>query len=55
VDVEPAPGIYGGERSLAAYLAFHGVEHLDEIGRDLHLTLLEEDDDRQLPAERRAA
>jgi hypothetical protein len=55
VTLELSPGIYGGEKGLAAWLSFHGVLSVDEIGRDLQLTLLEEDDDRDLPAEPRAA
>jgi hypothetical protein len=56
VEGELAPGVYGGEKGLeAAYLSFHGVDSIEEIGRDLQLNLLEDDDDRDLPAERRAA
>ena len=28
---EPAPGIYGGSKSLEAYLAFMGVGSLEEL------------------------
>jgi hypothetical protein len=31
VTVEPAPGIYGGEKSLEAYLRYMGVQSLEEL------------------------
>jgi hypothetical protein len=31
---ELAPGIYGGERGLAAYLAYMGVESLEELDQE---------------------
>jgi hypothetical protein len=58
VTLELAPGVYGGEKGLAAYLAFHGVASVDQIGQDLQLTLTEEVDDRDpahLSAEHREA
>jgi hypothetical protein len=56
VALELAPGIYGGEKGLAAYLDFMGVDSVDELGQDVQLTLEENDerDHTQLP-ERRAA
>jgi hypothetical protein len=39
VDGELAPGVYGGEKGLEAWLSFHGVDSIEEIGRDLQLEL----------------
>jgi hypothetical protein len=34
VTVERAPGIYGGEKSLEAYLLYMGVESLEELEQE---------------------
>lgn len=39
VRVPEPEGILGGAQSLEAYLSFHGVESIEEIGADLQLTL----------------
>lgn len=42
---EPAPGILGGEKSLEAYLAFMGVDSLDDLKEEqLQLGLEGEDE-----------
>ena len=53
--VEPAPGICGGEKSLTAYLAYMGVESLEELEQEQLCLFPLRSDDEELDVTRAAA